>query len=214
MFTGLIEEVGRIEVRDPLEGGARFRIAAPGIAPAVRTGDSVAVDGACLTVVSPDPSGFVVEAIGTTLSRTLLGAAGPGDAVNLERAVAVGDRLGGHLVQGHVDGVGDVVAIERRGEHVLMGLRLPFAVAEVTVLHGSLAVNGVSMTVNARPSPDVAQIAVIPYTWGHTNLARLEVGSKVNLEGDMIGRFVVHYLKHVAFPGAGGGSRPPERDGA
>ncbi|HUH13324.1 MAG TPA: hypothetical protein VMK65_09450, partial [Longimicrobiales bacterium] len=126
----------------------------------------------------------------------------PGRRVNLERALALGDRLGGHLVQGHVDGVGEVARVERREEHVLLDLRLPEAVAEVTVLHGSLAINGVSMTVNDLPAPGVAQVAVIPYTWDHTTFPDLVPGAGVNLEGDMLGRFVVHYLRRTGLGGA------------
>jgi riboflavin synthase len=109
--------------------------------------------------------------------------------------MALGDRLGGHTVQGHVDGVGRVTAVAHRGEHVLVDVTLPPDVAEVTVLHGSIAIDGVSLTVNALPAPGCAQVALIPYTWEHTNMGRLEPGSTVNLEGDMLGRFVVHYLK-------------------
>jgi riboflavin synthase alpha subunit len=129
------------------------------------------------------------------LSRTTLGDLRPGDAVNLERALALGERLGGHLVQGHVDGVGTVQSIDRRGEHVLLDVELPDNVAEVTVLHGSIALQGVSLTVNALPGPDIAQVALIPYTWDHTTLRTLRPGSRVNVEGDMVGRFVTHWLK-------------------
>jgi riboflavin synthase len=125
--------------------------------------------------------------------------------VNLERALALGDRLGGHLVQGHVDGVGEVTAVERDGEHVLLDVRLPEVVSEVTVLHGSIAMAGVSLTVNAMPEPDVAQVALIPFTWDHTTLRDLRPGDGVNLEGDMLGRFVVDYMKKRGL------GRPDER---
>jgi len=194
MFTGIIEAVGVVAVVEPLEGGRRIRIEAPGLADAVKQGDSIGVDGVCLTVTEVVPGGFGVEAIGTTLSRTTLGEYAAGRRVNLERALALGDRLGGHLVQGHVDGVGRVSRITRRGEHVLVDFTLPPDVADVTVLHGSIAVNGVSMTVNALPGRDEAQVAVIPYTWEHTTFSDLRVGDALNLEGDMIGKFVAHYL--------------------
>jgi riboflavin synthase len=193
MFTGIIEEQGRILAAEPLEGGRRFRVETTQAA-SLAEGDSIAVDGVCTTVVALEAGAFHIEAIGTTLSRTTMGEYAPGRRVNLERSLALGDRLGGHLVQGHVDGVGEVVALERRGEHVLLDIRLPELVADVTVLHGSIAINGVSMTVNALPSRDVAQVAIIPYTWEHTNFAELAVGRRVNLEGDMLGKFVVHYL--------------------
>ncbi|HEX6309871.1 MAG TPA: riboflavin synthase [Longimicrobiales bacterium] len=196
MFTGIVTAVGIVWQVEPLDGARRIEINAPsGFLTDVRPGDSIAVDGVCQTVVDRTADRFAVQAIGTTLSRTTLGELEPGRPVNLEPSLALGDRVGGHLVQGHVDGTGRVLAIERHGEHVLLDVSLPPEVEEVTVLHGSLAVNGVSLTVNALPAPGRAQVALIPYTWENTNLSRLGVGSAVNLEGDMLGRFVVHYLK-------------------
>lgn len=195
MFTGIVEEVGRVERVSQVANGRALRIAARRVLENVRDGDTIAVDGVCLTVTRHDPGGFEVEAIGTTLSRTTIGQLVEGDEVNLERALALGDRLGGHLVQGHVDGVGTVQAIRRDGEHVLLDVALPAEVADVTVLHGSIAINGVSLTVNALPGPDVAQVALIPYTWDHTNLRHLREGDRVNLEGDMIGKFVAHLVE-------------------
>ncbi len=194
MFSGIIEAMGTIERVEPVDNGRRFRIAAP-FAGELGEGDSVAVEGVCLTATDVDVDGFVVEAIATTLSRTTLGGLEEGSPVNLERALALGDRLGGHIVQGHVDAVGEVTGVTRDGEHVLLDVRLPDVVAEVTVLHGSIAMAGVSLTVNAFPAPDVAQVALIPYTWDHTTLRDLEPGDGINLEGDMLGRFVVDYMK-------------------
>lgn len=194
MFSGIVEAVGRIEAAEAMENGRRLRIAAP-FAGELGKGDSVAVEGVCLTAADVAEAWFEADAIGTTLSRSTLGALTRGSPVNLERALALGDRLGGHMVQGHVDGVGEVVRIEREGEHVLLDVRLPPEVDEVTVLHGSIAVAGVSLTVNALPAPGVAQVALIPYTWNHTTLRELRSGDGVNLEGDMLGRFVVDYLR-------------------
>jgi len=203
VFTGIIEEVGRIERVLPVANGSAVRITAQRVLENLRDGDSVAVDGVCLTVVRHDGRGFEVEAIGTTLSRTTIGELAAGDEVNLERALALGERLGGHLVQGHVDAVGTVRRIEREGEHVLLDVALPPDVAAVTVLHGSIAISGVSLTVNALPARDVAQVALIPYTWEHTNLRHLQQGDRVNLEGDMIGKFVAHLIERrgVTVPG-------------
>jgi riboflavin synthase len=195
MFTGIVESVGTIVAVVPLQDGRRITVGAPAIARELALGDSVAVDGVCLTVTASSEERFDVEAIGTTLSRTTVGDFVAGRPVNLERALAFGARLGGHLVQGHVDGVGRVLSIRRAGEHVLLDVTLPEVVAEVTVLHGSIAINGVSLTVNALPQKDVAQVALIPFTWQHTNLRELAEGHPVNLEGDMIGRFVVGYLE-------------------
>jgi riboflavin synthase len=194
MFSGIVEAVGHVRAAEPAANGRRFRIEAP-FAGELVDGDSVAVEGACLTATGRGAGWFEVEAIATTLSRTTLGRLEPGSRVNLERALALGGRLGGHLVQGHVDAVGEVVGLERDGEHVLLDVGLTDLVAEVTVLHGSIAMAGVSLTVNALPKPDVAQVALIPYTWDHTTLRDLRVGDGVNLEGDMLGRFVVNYLR-------------------
>jgi riboflavin synthase alpha subunit len=196
MFTGIVVAVGEVRSVEPMAQARRIDIETPdGFLDDVRAGDSIAVDGVCQTVTACTGTAFSVDAIGTTLSRTTLGDMEPGRRVNLELALAFGERLGGHLVQGHVDGTGRVVAIEQHDEYVLLDVTLPPAVEEVTVLHGSITVDGVSLTVNALPAPGRAQVALIPYTWEHTNLARLSEGAAVNLEGDMLGRFVVHHLK-------------------
>ncbi len=203
MFTGIVEEVGWVREVTPVQNGVRLSVAASNVIEDLAIGDSVALDGVCQTVVELDAYGFEVVAIGTTLSRTTLGEFVQGRRVNLERALAYGGRLGGHFVQGHVDGVGSVIGVEERGEHHLVDIRLPELVADVTILHGSITVNGVSMTVNALPDRDVAQIAVIPHTWEHTTLSELESGSRVNLEGDLLGKFVIHYLKRTERSGVG-----------
>lgn len=200
MFTGIVQEVGRIREVAPLENGIRFTVTAEKVRTGLQLGDSVAIDGVCQTVVELDELGFSVVAIGTTLSRTTLGEFSVGRAVNLEPALALGAPLGGHLVQGHVDGVGEVVGVVRAGEHHLLDVRLPELVAEVTVLHGSITIDGVSLTVNELPSPEVAQVALIPYTWDETNLSRLRPGDRVNLEGDLLGKFVINYLKRTRSP--------------
>ncbi len=201
MFTGIVEEVGQVRSVLPLATGKRFVVEAASSAEGLRPGDSIAIDGVCTTVVRAAPGAFEIEAIATTLSRTTLGEFEPGRRVNLERALRLGDRLGGHLVQGHVDAVGRVVALTRAGEHVLLDVALPEVVAEVTVLHGSIAINGVSLTVNRMLPDDVAQVALIPFTWEHTDLAELRVGAAVNLEGDMLGRFVANLVKRGAVSG-------------
>ena len=196
MFTGIVAAVGDVQRVEVLTQARRLEIGTPaGFLDGVRAGDSIAVDGVCQTVVACNATSFTVAAIGTTLSRTTLGALEPGRRVNLELALALGERLGGHLVQGHVDGTGRVTAIEHRDEYVLLDVSLPPEVEELTVLHGSITIDGVSLTVNALPAPGRAQVALIPYTWEHTNLNRLAEGDAVNLEGDMLGRFVMHHLK-------------------
>jgi len=202
MFTGIVEEVGRIRRVEPVHAGRRLEIEAERVLEGLRHGDSIAVDGVCQTVVDLDDTGFAVVAVAPTLAVTTLGSFAAGRRVNLERALALGDRLGGHLVQGHVDGLGTVLAIDPKGEHVVLDIRMPDVVAEVSVLHGSICVNGVSLTIQELPTPDVARIALVPYTWDHTALRDLRPGDAVNLEGDMIGKFVVHHLSRTARAGA------------
>lgn len=194
MFTGIVEEIGTLQGVREEGNGAVFTIAAETVLDGMGLGDSVAVDGACLTVTSLPDGAFTVQAVGTTLGRTTFGGFREGRRVNLERAVALGQRLGGHVVQGHVDGLGTVESIRREEELVLIEFTMPEDVAAVTVLHGSITVNGVSLTVNEIPRPGVCQVSIIPFTWEHTNLADLAVGDAVNLEGDTIGKYVRHLL--------------------
>ncbi|MDP9348223.1 MAG: riboflavin synthase [Gemmatimonadota bacterium] len=203
MFTGIVEEVGTVAATREAGNGMEFLIGAETVLEELALGDSVAVDGACLTVTSLPPGGFTVQAVATTLGRTTLGDLTPGRRVNLERAVALGTRMGGHLVQGHVDGVGEVLSVTPREELVLIDFRVPAEVDEVTVLHGSITLAGVSLTVNDLPSPGVVQVSIIPYTLEHTNLSDLRVGDRVNVEGDLIGKYVRRLLSRTG--GAGGG---------
>lgn len=199
MFTGIVERVGQVREIHPVDHGLRITIqAGPGYLDDAAIGDSIAVDGVCLTVTAMDADSFSVEVIGTTLSRTTCHRLAAASPVNLERALPLGGRLGGHLVQGHVDGIGIVEKVERVGEHVLMRVKLPDVVAEVTVLHGSIAIHGVSLTVNAMPGRNSAEVGLIPHTWENTSLRTLSEGDEVNLEGDMLGRFVVNYLRRTA----------------
>ncbi len=194
MFTGIIEEVGTVEGITDVGNGIAVQVRAAVVLEGLAPGHSIAIDGVCQTVTSLTASGFVVQAVATTLARTTLSEFRVGRKVNLERALAVGDRLGGHLVQGHVDGVGEIVGVRPQQELVLIDLTLPPVVAEVTVLHGSIALNGVSLTVNALPAVTVAQVAIIPFTWSHTALSHLREGDGVNLEGDLIGKYVRRLL--------------------
>ncbi len=195
MFTGIIEAVGRVAAVEELETGRRFRVETEAPLAELTVGDSIALDGVCTTVAERTAHDFSFHAMGPTLARTTMAAWRPGRRVNLERSLALGDRLGGHLVQGHVDAVGRVAGIRREGEHVLLDVAMPDEVAEITVLHGSIAINGVSLTVNRLTGVDVVQVALIPYTWEHTNLSDLEVGAAVNLEADMLGKFVAQLVK-------------------
>jgi riboflavin synthase len=207
MFTGIIEAMGTVTRVNEVEGARRFRVEVPerileGLAP----GHSVAVDGACLTPVVVDGQGFEVDAVLSTLARTVASGYEPGCRVNLERAMAMGDRLDGHLVQGHVDGMGRLVEVEEAGETRFLTFEIPAAVDEVTILHGSIAINGISLTVNAMPEPGMIQVAIIPHTWMHTNLADLKPGALVNVEGDLLGKYVGRMLEARARGAAGGGA--------
>jgi len=194
MFTGIVETTGRVVEATDLDTTRRFRFQAPALLGQLGPADSVAVDGACLTVVAVEGDTFAVDVIGTTLERTIAGRYRSGTRVNRERAMALGDRLDGHLVQGHVDGVGTLVRVVRAGEFWLMDFRIPREIAEQTILHGSIALNGVSLTVSAQPEADAVQIGIIPFTWEHTNLGSLEPGDPVNVEGDLIGKYVGRIL--------------------
>ena len=205
MFTGLVETVGTIESSESFEKGRRFRLRAPGFAAALSDGDSVAIDGVCHTVfdVNLERESFGFESIRTTLSRTTLGEFGPGRPVNLERAIRAGEPMGGHLVQGHVDGTGEMLEVEAAGETVFLRVRLPEEVRRLTVLYGSIAIDGISLTVN-RLMGDVAEVAIIPYTLQHTNVDRLGPGDRVNLEADMIGKYVDRLLEPYRLAGSTG----------
>ena len=194
MFSGIVEEVGTVRATREMDGGRELEIDATVVLEDLRPGSSVSLDGACHTVVEVLGGGFRVNSVGTTLSRTVAAGYTPGSLVNLERAIALGTRLDGHLVQGHVDDVGDLIRVEDRGEYRLLDFRIPSEVAAGTILHGSITINGVSLTVNAISDDHVCQVSVIPFTWENTNLTALEQGARVNVEGDLIGKYVRRML--------------------
>jgi riboflavin synthase len=188
MFTGLIDDVGVVERVERTDAGRELRIRSRYAG--LEDGESIAVNGACLTVRESGPGWFDVAAVVTTLGRTTIGDWAVGRRVNLERAMRLGDRLGGHLVQGHVDDVGVVEEVRRVADAVLVDVRLPVELEALMVLHGSVAVDGVSLTVNALPAPGILQLSLIEYTWRHTNLGELRAGDRVHLEADMVGKYV------------------------
>lgn len=190
MFTGIVEATGVVRDIEERASTRRFWVESPLLAAELRAGESVAVDGACLTVVEHTPRRFAVDVIGTTLERTIAGRYREGTRVNLERALRADGRIDGHLVQGHVDGIGHLVQCIMDGEFWRMDFRLPAEVASLTVARGSVAINGVSLTVSELMGPEVCRIGVIPYTHEHTNLGVLEAGAAVNVEGDLIGKYV------------------------
>ena len=188
MFTGLVDDVGVVERVERSEAGRELRIRSRYTG--LEDGESIAVNGACLTVRQSGAGWFDVAAVVTTLGRTTIGDWAAGRRVNLERAMRLGDRLGGHLVQGHVDDVGVVEEVRRQGDAHLVDVRLPPELEPLVVLHGSVAVDGVSLTVNALPAPGILQLSLIEYTWRHTTLGELRAGDRVHLEADMIGKYV------------------------
>ena len=188
MFTGLIDDVGVVERVERTEAGRELRIRSRHAD--LVDGESVAVNGACLTVRATDAGAFTVAAVTTTLGRTCIGEWETGRRVNLERALRLGDRLGGHMVQGHVDDVGVVEETRRVGDALLIDVRLPIELEPVVVLHGSVTVDGVSLTVNALPEPGLLQLSIIEYTWRHTTLGDLVKGDRVHVEADMVGKYV------------------------
>lgn len=188
VFTGLIDDVGIVENAHDSATGREVRVRCS--YDDLSGGESIALNGVCLTVREHGSGWFTVAAVEPTLERTTIAAWRAGDRVNLERALRLGDRLGGHIVQGHVDGVGVVESVVVAGDAVLVDVRVPHDVAELTVLHGSVTVDGVSLTVNALPAPDVMQLSLIEYTRGHTTLGALQPGGRVHLEADVVGRYV------------------------
>ena len=187
MFTGIVDDVGVIESVTSSPAGREIRIRSS--YSDLADGESIAVNGACLTVRELDATSFTVAAVVTTLGRTTIGEWNRGQRVNLERAMRADDRLGGHIVQGHVDGVGVVAAVERLSDAVLVDVDLPDNLGAMVVLHGSVAVDGVSLTVNAITG-DRLQLSIIEYTLKHSAFGDLEAGSRVNVETDVIGKFV------------------------
>jgi riboflavin synthase len=193
MFTGIVTAIGTVTAVRRTEDGLELTISCPyqGLA----LGESIAVDGACLTVQEVVAGGFTSHVIQTSLERTRLGDYREGTRANLERALRAGDRLGGHLVQGHVDGVGTIERVNQQGDARLLDIRVPPDVALVSVPLGSVTVDGVSLTVNALPAPGVIQISLIPFTLQHTTLGERRTGDVVHLEADTIGKYVKGLLE-------------------
>jgi riboflavin synthase len=193
MFTGIITDVGRVR-SIANSGDTRFEITTAYDMAAVEIGASIANSGVCLTVIETGPDWFAVQASGETLSKTTLGAWREGTRMNLERALKVGDELGGHIVSGHVDGVGEVVAIRDEGESKRFVFKVPAALKNFMAPKGSVAVDGVSLTVN-EVEGDTFGVNIIPHTQQVTLFGDYRVGTKVNLEIDMLARYVARLLE-------------------
>ncbi|HEV7622967.1 MAG TPA: riboflavin synthase [Amnibacterium sp.] len=201
MFTGIIEERGRVLGWETTpDGGARLTLSAPLAASDAAHGDSIAVSGVCLTVVENGEGRFTADVMGQTLAVSAIADLRPGDDVNLERAARVGDRLGGHIVQGHVDGTGTVLAVRDEGSWRVLRLRLPDDLAPLVVDKGSIAAAGVSLTVSAVGRDDAGhwfEVSLIPETLEATTLGAITVGARINLETDVLARHVQRLLAFV-----------------
>jgi riboflavin synthase len=206
LFTGLIEEIGTVRRVGRDAAVTTLAVAAPEILMDLAVGDSVAVDGACLTVTLIEDGLFEVQLSEETLARTTLGEARPGLRVNLERPCRLVDRLGGHIVTGHVDGIGAIVEIQPTGGAWRFRFSYPEPLQTLLVEKGSIAVDGISLTIADLSEASFA-VAVIPHTYHHTTLGQKDVGSRVNLEGDLIGKYVMRYLRGLVGAGAGTGRR-------
>ena len=193
MFTGLIEDVGVVTTAERVPKGVRLSVRTR--LSGLSHGASIAVDGACLTAVELSGDRFSADVSAETLKRTTLGERRAGDRVNLERPMALGDRLGGHLVLGHVDGVGEIVRREPVGEGLLVELRLPAGLAPLVVSKGSIALDGISLTVNALADPDRISLFLIPETLRATTWGIKEVGAKVNIEADILAKHVARLMQ-------------------
>jgi riboflavin synthase len=194
MFTGLVEKTGILRQRQ--KRGPGFRLEIEIDLDAVELGESIAVSGVCLTVTEATTAGFCADVSTETVDKTTLGRLSLGSKVNLERSLRVGDRLGGHLVSGHVDGVARVAALTTRGEAWNVSVAPPPELMVFLAAKGSVTLEGVSLTVNSVRDP-VIELMLIPHTREVTNLGTLQVGSELNLEVDLLARYVVHYLARV-----------------
>ena len=203
MFTGLVEYVGAIESIDRGESGARIRVHAGPLAEGLEKSGSIAVNGCCLTAVDISGGGFSADLSGETLRRTSLGELRPGTRVNLERPLTAMKELGGHFVQGHVDGVGRVARLQPEGPNWWFGVQVPVDLARYVAMKGSIALDGISLTV-AGWHDGVAETAIIPFTYEHTNLSSLKAGDAVNIECDILAKYVERIVEAREKPSSPG----------
>ncbi|MHB2150507.1 riboflavin synthase [Calditrichota bacterium LG25] len=204
MFTGLIEEVGTLTHSKTINGGKRLLVSAQKILDSTRVDDSIAVNGVCLTVTELTAGGFWVDAVGETLNKTTIKNWRLGQKVNLERALRLSDRLGGHLVQGHVNAVGRTTRLEKMGENYWWEVEVPQTLMKYVIAEGSIALDGISLTV-ARLNGNRVGLSIIPHTYRHTALRFHQVGAMVNVEVDVIARYVERLLQFDNKNGGTGG---------
>jgi riboflavin synthase len=193
MFTGIIEDIGTIEKVSPISGGISLTIRSKKIIEDIAVNDSVCIDGVCLTVTKFDENSFLVDAVGATLEKTTFNKVKADTLVNLERSVKLSDRLGGHLVQGHVNGIGIITEIKKLGENYLVKIVIPEELERYLIKEGSIAINGISLTIAELNKSEIT-ISVIPHTWQNTNLKDKKVNEKVNVEIDILAKYVEKLL--------------------
>ena len=193
MFTGLIEEIGRIAKLERIVGGYKIKISLNKILDDIKVDDSLAVNGVCLTVIKIDDSAVWVDAVGETLDKTTIFILKEGSQVNLERALRLSDRLGGHIVQGHVNGIGEITQIKKRGENYYLEIFLPSNLHKYVVEEGSITVDGISLTI-ARIDEARIGLSIIPHTWKNTTLSEVKIGQKVNIETDVLAKYIEKML--------------------
>jgi len=193
MFTGLIEEVGKIGAVKPIAGGKSLEILCKDILDDIKVNDSVAINGVCLTATRVEKAAFWADAVGETLKKSTLDAAGSATWVNLERALRLSDRLGGHLVQGHVNGIARITRITRLGENYQLEIAIPETLQRYVIGEGSIAVDGISLTI-AHVNGARLTFSIIPHTWKHTTLQMLAVGDRVNIETDVVAKYIEKIL--------------------
>jgi len=196
MFTGLIEEVGKVEAVQKRADGLQIKVKAKKVLEDVKTGDSIAVNGVCLTVISFDDKSVSFDVSNETVSRTTFKNVQIGEAVNLERALKVSDRLGGHIVQGHVDTTATIVEMTNLGQHTKLGVKVPSVYTPLVVEKGSIAIDGISLTVN-QILQDTVFINIIPHTFENTNLKYKKIGNEVNVEFDIFGKYIFKMLNSI-----------------
>ena len=202
IFTGLIIEVGRVRQIRRRADGAFIHIEATKVLEGTRIGDSISINGVDLTVIEMSDDSFSADASLETLRRSTLGELRSGNRVNLERALAVGQRLGGHMVQGHVDGTGELVSVTPEGNAYRMRFRFASELGRYIAMKGSIAVDGISLTV-AGLGDDWFEVAIIPHTWRETTLGSLKAGDRVNLEADVLAKYVERLMQHESLPAQG-----------
>jgi len=193
MFTGLIEEIGKLASLESIPGGKRIKVSASRILEGIKIDDSIAVNGVCLTVTASGKDYFTAEAVGATLEKTTINSIKKGAELNLERALRLSDRLGGHIVQGHVNGIGTITRISRLGDNYFLEVEFPAELEKYTILEGSIAIDGISLTI-ASLNGNRAGLSIIPHTWNNTNLKCRKSGDHINIEVDLIAKYVEKLL--------------------